>query len=128
MTIVVDASAVLAVIMTEAGSDSVVGHLGDAHLGTINMSEVIAKLTEYGVPAAQARRQIDRLDLHVHDFDADQAEKAAALRLPTKALGLSLGDRACLALAQRLGVTVLTADRRMADANEIAALDIRMIR
>lgn len=128
MTTVLDASAILALLLDETGSNIVLDQLADAHLSTVNMSEAIAKLAERGIGTGQVRRQIERLELHIHDFDADQAERAAALRPLTKPFGLSLGDRACLALAQRLGVPVLTSDRRMADAAPASDLQIDTIR
>ncbi|HMO77405.1 MAG TPA: type II toxin-antitoxin system VapC family toxin [Sphingopyxis sp.] len=128
MTAVLDASAILALLLAEQGSDAVLDHLANAHLGTVNMSEAIAKLAERGIPAEQTRQQIDRLELHIHDFDPDLAERTASLRPPTKPLGLSLGDRACLALALRLGLPVLTADRRMAEADKLVGLRVETIR
>ena len=88
----------------------------------------MSKLIEYGVTAEQGGRQILRLELSVHNFDLEQARRAAALRLPTKRFGLSLGDRACLALAQKLDMPILTSDRRMAEAKDVLGLDIRLIR
>lgn len=128
MTFVLDASAVLAVLLSEAGSEKVVPHLGSAHAATVNLSESMTKLMEHRVTAEQAGQQILRLKLVVHDFDFDQARRTAALRPPTKLFGLSLGDRACLALAQVLCMPVLTADRRMAEARDVLGIDIRMIR
>jgi ribonuclease VapC len=72
---------------------------------------VIAKLDEDGVPEAEIRRAIARLELDVHAFDAQHAFAAGLLRRSTRAFGLSFGDRACLALAQSLGALALTADR-----------------
>ncbi len=128
MTVVLDASAVLAVVLTEKGWEIVADHLSDAHLATVNMSETLVKLIEYDVTAQDALRQIRRLELNIHDFDAEQAERAALLRQPTKRLGLSLGDRTCLALGQRLALPILTADRRMAEASALVDVNIRLIR
>ena len=125
---VLDASAVLAVLLSETGSDRIVPHLGNAHAGTINLSESMTKLIEHRVSAEEAEQQILRLRLAVHDFDFEQARCTAALRLPTKRFGLSLGDRACLALAQHLDMPILTSDRRMAEAKVVLGIDIRMIR
>ena len=100
----------------------------DAHLSAVNMSETMTKLIEYGLTVEQASRQIDRLELKIHEFDAEQAVGAAALRKATKRLGLSLGDRACLALGRVLGLPVLTADQRMAESMDIIGIDIRLIR
>lgn len=128
MTFVLDASATLAVILAEAGAEMVLENMADAHLSTVNMSETMTKLIEYGMTLEQACRQIDRLELNVHVFDAELASSVAILRQPTKQLGLSLGDRACLALGQSLNLPILTSDRRMAEAKDIVGIDIRMIR
>jgi ribonuclease VapC len=77
----------------------------------VNLSEVVAKLIEDGVPEPQIRLAIGRLELDVHAFDAEHAYIAGVLRKATRASGLSFGDRACLALAQSLGAPALTADR-----------------
>jgi ribonuclease VapC len=85
--------------------------LEGARIGAVNLSEVVAKLIDDGVPEGEIRRAIGRLELDVHAFDAQHAYLAGALREGTRTLGLSLGDRACLALAHTLGVPALTADR-----------------
>ena len=128
MTVVLDASAVLAVILGESGAEQVIQQLADGHMATVNLSETLAKLIEYGLPATEAQRQIGRLELQMHDFTPEQAAAVALLRASTREFGLSLGDRACLALGQSLGLPVLTADRQMAAAQEKLALDIRLIR
>jgi PIN domain nuclease of toxin-antitoxin system len=71
----------------------------------------VAKLADAGVPEADLRRALDGLGLDVHAFDAAQAWEAGLLRPRTRDLGLSLGDRACLALGRALGRPVLTTDR-----------------
>ena len=109
--VVLDASALLAVLRAEPGAERVEEHLGGAAIGAVNLSEVVAKLIEDGVPEAQIRLAIERLELDVHAFDAEHACTAGLLRKMTRALGLSFGDRACLALARSLGVPALTADR-----------------
>ena len=77
----------------------------------MNLSEVVAKLIEDGVPEAQIRLAIGRLELDVQAFDAEHAYTAGLLRKVTGAFGLSFGDRACLALARSLAAPALTADR-----------------
>jgi PIN domain nuclease of toxin-antitoxin system len=128
MNVVLDASAVLAVILAEDGGDYVLQNMTDAHLSAVNMSEVMAKLIQYGLSAVQARVQIERLELRIHDFNSELAEHTAILRERTKQLGLSLGDRACLALGQTLDLSILTSDRRMSEAMSVTGLDIRQIR
>ena len=109
--IVLDASALLAVLRAEPGAERVEPRLEGARIGAVNLSEVVAKLIEDGVPEAEIRRAIGRLELDVHAFDAEHAYLAGFLRKSTRALGLSLGDRACLALAHSLDALALTADR-----------------
>jgi ribonuclease VapC len=109
--VVLDASALLAVLHAEPGAEQVEPRLEGARIGAVNLSEVVATLTDDGVPEAEIRSAIGRLDLVVHAFEAEHAYRAGVLRRSTRAVGLSLGDRACLALAQSLGVLALTADR-----------------
>ena len=124
--VVLDASALLAVLRAEPGSDQVEPRLEGARIGAVNVSEVVAKLVDDGVPETEIRRAIDRLELDVHAFDAEHAYIAGILRHATRALGLSLGDRACLALAQREQLPVLTADRSWAKLD--LGVSIKVIR
>jgi ribonuclease VapC len=128
VTCVLDASAALAVILNEEGADVVLTHMAEAHFSMVNLAETIAKLIEYGLTAEQARDQIDRLDLNQVPFDQALAVGTALLRQTTKVFGLSLGDRACLALGQHLSLPILTSDRRMAESSAVLGLDIRLIR
>lgn len=111
MSSVLDASAMLALVNHEPGAQRVLDALGDAAISTINLSEVVAKLTERGVTEEEVHQALDDLDVTVVDFDLNLAYAAGLLRLTTRAAGLSFGDRACVALAGQLGATVLTADR-----------------
>lgn len=109
---VLDASAVLALLNQEHGSDPVVQAIIDgASISAVNLSEIVAKLSEAGVPVASIHEALDRLGIEVVDFDADLAYRAGLLRPVTRPAGLSLGDRACLALAQQLGLPALTTAR-----------------
>jgi ribonuclease VapC len=122
--VVLDASALLAVLRAEPGAERVEQHLEGAGIGTVNLSEVVAKLGEDGVPEAQTRLAIGRLELDVHAFDATHAYSAGILRDATRALGLSFGDRACLPLAQSLGAVALTADRSWSRLNVDIAIEV----
>jgi len=128
MSFVLDASAVLALILQEAGAPEVAARLHGARLSTVNLSEVIAKLVDYGMAPSQARQQTERLDLDIRVFDPLHAELTAELRPMTRQLGLSLGDRACLALGMTSRLPVLTSDRRMAEAGQPLGIEIRLIR
>jgi PIN domain nuclease of toxin-antitoxin system len=100
---VLDASAVLAYLQQEKGQDRVEAAL-DAEpcwLSTVNMCEVLGKLQERDMPPQEAQAAIDDLGLIIVDFDAALALRAAVLRVSTRSLGTSLGDRACLALAEQ---------------------------
>jgi PIN domain nuclease of toxin-antitoxin system len=109
--IVLDASALMAVLREEPGAAAVEAVLDHAAISAVNLSEVQAKLVERGTASDLAWSSLVDLDLEVIDFDAAQARVAGDLRRLTRAQGLSLGDRACLALAQTLGLSAMTADR-----------------
>ena len=112
---VVDASALLALLNQEPGSARVQGALASGvAIGTVNLAEVVAKLAEGGLPEPVIRSMLETLGLEVVPFDGALAYRAGMLRAATRQLGLSLGDRACLALAERLGVPALTTDRAWA--------------
>ena len=108
---VLDASALLAVMLGEAGADAVHAVLDRAKIGAVNLSEVVAKLQERGVPDDAIDQSLADLDLTVVPFDQDQAMRAGKLRLATRHAGLSLGDRACLAVADALGAVAITTDQ-----------------
>ena len=111
MTVVLDASAVLAVINNEPGAERVQDGWTDASISAANYSEVIAKLVDIGLDDTDTIGILDALPLTVHDVDVAQARQGGWLRRQTREYGLSLGDRACLALAVSLGLPVMTADR-----------------
>lgn len=82
-----------------------------ATISTVNLSEVVARLTELGWEKSAIRRDIIPMALDAVSFDSDLAYQTGLLRPLTRPAGLSFGDRACLALAQRLGLPAVTADR-----------------
>jgi ribonuclease VapC len=108
---VLDASALLALIQAEAGSDRVAEVLGGAVISAVNLAEVVTRLADRGVPGQAIQRQLVRLDLGVMPVDEDLAYAAGLLRPATRVLGLSLADRFCIALARRLGAVALTTDQ-----------------
>ena len=108
---VLDASAALAVLQQEPGEERVEQALADgAVISAVNLSEVVAKLADRGMPEAEIRADITRLRLDVAPFNGVDAFAAGLLRPATRAAGLSLGDRACIALGRRSRLPVLTAD------------------
>ena len=110
-SIVFDASVILAHLNSEPGADRAAAFLGDAIMCAVNYSEIVAKLVERGASVSLIRPALSRYGLQIVPFDEDLADRAGALRAKTKSFGISLGDRACLALAERSRLPVLTADR-----------------
>ena len=115
MSVVLDSSAVLTVINGEAGAERVEDALMGGSISAANFSEVLSKLVDRGRDDGDAVAVLDALPLTVLPLDAAQARRAGLLRRQTRKLGLSLGDRACLALAVELGLPVVTADRAWAE-------------
>lgn len=109
---VLDASVLLAVLQREAGVDEVV--LGGAVVSAVNWSETVQKLHQANHWVEGMGDLLRGRGVLVVDFTEARAEAAAALWPATRSAGLSLGDRACLALARELGVPAITADRAWA--------------
>ncbi len=120
----VDTSALLAWLQAETGADLVELELATAAISSLNWSEVLHKSLAHGVQITGLRADMEALGLAIVPFDVDDAEQAA--RLWTPGSGLSLADRACLALGLRHGVPVLTADRAWAQVTR--NVDVRVIR
>ncbi len=123
---VLDSSAILAILNNEPGADAVEAMLDDALVSTVNYAEVIAKLVERGSTSGQAQSALRSIALATSDFDLSLAQRTGALRAETIRRGLSLGDRACLALAEREGVPAVTGDRTWVGA--VSGVEIRLIR
>ncbi len=124
---VLDASALIALFHQEPGSDKVAQAIEEgAVLSTVNLSEVASKLNELGIPEALIQTSINVLELTIVDFNAELAYKVGLLRPLTENAGLSLGDRACLALAQHLNLPALTTDRVWKDL--LPAVIVQLIR
>jgi len=115
--IVADASAVIALLVGEPFTRFDPLRLPNAWVSTVNLSEVLARLQEIGMPEAEIGMALARLNLRVIAFDEPQAGATARLRSATRHAGLSLGDRACLALGGILGCPVVTADRVWANVD-----------
>ena len=111
---VLDASAFLAYLMREPGAEIVRPLLGSSAISTVNWSEVFQKARLRGLDTDDLRQSSEESELAIVDLGVEDAEVAAQLWPETRHLGLSLADRCCLALGQRLGATVITADRAWA--------------
>jgi ribonuclease VapC len=112
---ILDSSAVIAAYNREPGGDKVRSADGQRMMSAVNFSEVEAKLLERGLSREAIAQLESLLPCEIIDFDRTQASLTAKLRPLTKHRGLSLGDRACLALAIQQKATVLTADRVWAE-------------
>ena len=121
MTAVLDASALLALLKGEPGAERVAEALEQgAYLSAVNLAEVLSKLADWGEDPAEAQARMAQVGLlgatvEVLPFTGEDALEVARLRALTRAYGLSFGDRACLALARRLGLPALTAERAWAE-------------
>ncbi|WP_027461140.1 type II toxin-antitoxin system VapC family toxin [Deinococcus murrayi] len=112
--VVLDASAVMTFLLREEGWQAVQGRLAGALLSSINLCEIASKFAEKGERPDDVLRDVAALEVLTIPFTAAHALTTAELRPQTRALGLSLGDRACLALGLERGAMVLTADRAWA--------------
>lgn len=108
---VIDASVVLAALKGEPGGDRLADMRGGRLISSVNLTEVVTRLLDLEFADRQALSMVEALGLTVVPFDAQTAVRAGLLRERTRTAGLSLGDRACLALAATLSLPVLTADR-----------------
>jgi ribonuclease VapC len=131
---VLDASALLAYLNDETGAEVVEEALGSgAYVGVVNWAEVLSKTAEEGGDPELLEGRLEGLGilgqtLEVMGFTREEALTVARLRPLTKALGLSLGDRACLALARRLSLPALTADRSWGELSDSLVVHPRLIR
>jgi len=113
---VLDASALLAYLRDEPGADVVAEAIaGGAVISTVDLAEVFSRVADRGEDPAKLAAELTQSGLldgaiTVEPFTAADAIDAGRLRPLTRDAGLSLGDRACLALARRLGAPAMTAD------------------
>lgn len=107
---VLDASAILAYLQDEPGSEMAEEALLDGVVSSVNHNEVVGRLSVSGLADEDVRSVLASLGIRVVDFDEDQAVRAGLMQRKTRSIGLSFGDRACLTLAASLKATALTAD------------------
>lgn len=112
-SVVLDASAILAVVHRENGFEKVVPHLDGGLISAVNYAEVLKKAVERGTELLTARQLLQNFALVVVPFDNLQAVETARLWPHVRSLGLSFADRACLALGILHSLPVLTADTRI---------------
>jgi PIN domain nuclease of toxin-antitoxin system len=114
-SVVLDTSALLACLNREPGSEVVVGIIEQALVSAVNLAEAVAVLVRRGAPKDRAVEILELWAFTVVDFDRSAAHAAGGLIADTERQGLSLGDRACLALARTRNLPAFTADRAWRD-------------
>lgn len=125
--IVLDSSAVLALLRGEPGADIVEQSIDTAAMSAVNLQEVAKELVRDGIDYADVRDIVNGLSLEILAHDQDAAFRAAELFPLTRQYGSGLGDRSCMALALHLGVPVLTTDREWTKI-KLDGLDLRFAR
>jgi PIN domain nuclease of toxin-antitoxin system len=113
-TIVLDASALLALLREEPGADEVERVLDGSMMSCVNLSEVLQKAEQHAVDVEGLEHDLEALGVRFAPFDTPAARSSAELW--SSGAGLSLGDRACLALAASVDGVALTADHRWTGA------------
>jgi PIN domain nuclease of toxin-antitoxin system len=125
---VIDSSALLALLRNERGGTTVAPLLADSAMCTVNLSEVVAHYARTGSSEADIRSLLTGLGFESVPLDDDLAYTAGMLIPLTRSAGLSFGDRACVALALRLGAKVITADRVWSRIADAVGVEIELIR
>ena len=123
-----DASALLALLLDEPGAGRVTALLDDAAISAVNLSEVVSQYARRGIAVSEIRRMLSLFSIQVIPFDDALAFDAGLLVPKTRSAGFSIGDRACLALALQLGATALTADRSWSRISRAIGVEIELIR
>jgi PIN domain nuclease of toxin-antitoxin system len=123
---VLDASLILANLNKERGGERLVEFIDDSVVSVVTHTEVVTRLIDQGMPFETAERSFAEFDLPTVPVTESLARRAAELRGSTRAFGLSLGDRICLATAESLRATAVTADRAWQEL--VSIMDIELIR
>ncbi|MEP9404361.1 PIN domain-containing protein [Sphingomonas silueang] len=126
MSVVLDASALLALLRGEAGAKKVEGALAGARMSVVGMAEVASHYHKLGMPDEVVDRMLRSLPIVLVPADAALARDAA--RLSAQAPSLSLGERFCLALAKRDVLPAWTADRAWKDVASATGVKVVTIR
>lgn len=125
---ILDASAVLALLKGERGGAKVAGVVSDAAIGAISFAEVVSHFVRLGVPVDEIGTMLHALPFTIVSADTDLAWEAGRLRATTVDMGLSLGDRFCLALAKRERLPAWTADKAWKTVADAVGVKVTLIR
>lgn len=123
-----DASAILALLQGERGSEIVTQCLPFSAISAVNLAEVASVLNKVGMPESEIHELFNEMDLEVLPYEKDMAIATGGIRSITQKKGLSLGDRACLASAKQHKRIALTADKVWLDFQESIGVEIKFIR
>jgi PIN domain nuclease of toxin-antitoxin system len=125
---VIDSSALIALLMHEPGADRVLAALTAAVAPTTILAEVVGYFAKNELELAELRASLQELDLDFAALDHETAWLAGEMEPATRVAGLSLADRSCLALARRLGTAVLTGDRAWAKVADKLGVEVELFR
>lgn len=128
MSVVLDASALIAMLKGEKGAAKVAGAIAGARVSSVNYAEVVSHFIHAGMPEREVDAMLQPLPMEVISADAALATLAGRLRGITAEAGLSLGDRFCLALAQRDELAAWTSDQNWKKVADVAGVKVVAIR
>jgi len=126
--VILDASALLAMLQGEPGADKVADAIDDSRMSTVNYAEVVSHYARLGAQQHAIEAMLRPLPIDLVSADPGLAVMAGMMRQQTGELGLSLGDRFCLALAQRDGLAAWTADKAWQGVADVLGLEVVLIR
>jgi PIN domain nuclease of toxin-antitoxin system len=125
---ILDASAVIALIMEEPGARAVEAVVADSAMTTVNFAEAVGYFARNGAPEPEIREWLGALELEIVPLDTALAYATGLLLPITRRAGLSLGDRACIALARQRSVRAVTTDSAWSRIARAAGVEIEVIR
>lgn len=126
--VVLDASALLALLLDEPGAGTVAEHLDGALMASVNLAEVVGHYARLGADRADIEAMLAPLPIEVVPVDAGIAVEAGMMRVIGEAAGLSLGDRICLSLAKARQARSLTADKAWVAVAPDLGVDVELVR
>ena len=126
--VVLDASALLAMLQDEPGGAKVAGVIASSRISAINYAEVVSHYIRLGMPEREVDAMLDPLPMTIVPADKALGQLAGRLRAVTAEAGLSLGDRFCLALARRDGLPAWTADTAWKNIADAATVGVVLVR